>query len=179
VRVGKLADSSLKSRYLAPIHHVVAASPAFWSERGIPRTPDKLAGLPALCYSNVSTPHVWPWSNASGRADQVTLNPRYRASNGDALVQAAIRGLGVVRLPTFMVSTAIEAGELQPVLLSTNWGMAGLYALYPNTSFLPNRTRTFIDYLVARFGDEPVWDRCLRKHLKQIQRAASNNAVRL
>ena len=179
VRIGNLTDSSLKSRRLAPIHHVVAAAPAFWAEHGMPRTPDKLVGMPALSYSNLPTPHVWSWSNARGQSGQVTLNPRYRSNNGDALVHAAIRGFGVIRLPTFMMNKAIEAGELQPVLLSINWGVAGLYALYPNTSFLPNRTRVFIDYLVTRFGEEPVWDACLRKHMKQIHKAPSIDATRV
>lgn len=78
-----------------------------------------------------------------------------------------------------MINKAIENGQLQPVLLSNNWGVAGLYALYPNTSFLPNRTRVFIDYLVTRFGDEPVWDACLCKHMKLINRAPSIDATRI
>lgn len=178
VRIGNLSDSSLRSRHLAPIHHVVAAAPAFWSEHGIPRTPDKLSGLPALCYSNLPTPHIWSWSNARDRKGQVTLKSRYRSSNGDALVHAAIDGHGVIRLPTFMVNSEIESGALQPVLLSTNWGVSGLYALYPNTSFLPNRTRVFIDYLVSRFGDEPEWDKCLRKHLKQLHKTPAIGTLR-
>lgn len=173
VRIGKLADSTLRARRLAPIHHVVAASPAFWEEYGIPRTPEKLSGLPALCYSNLPSPQSWPWTNSVGRSGLVTVKPRYRASNGDALVHAAIRGLGVVRLPTFMTNAAIETGELEPVLLSTNWGVAGLYALYPDTAFLPHRTRAFIDFLQGRFGEEPSWDKCLKNHLKRIAKAPS------
>jgi DNA-binding transcriptional LysR family regulator len=176
VRIGTLADSTLRARKLAPIHHVVAASPDFWAEHGIPRTPEKLSGLSALCYSNLATPHTWPWTNSVGRSGLVVVKPRYRASNGDALVHAAIRGLGVVRLPTFMINSAIESGELEPVLLSINWGVAGLYALYPDTAFLPHRTRAFIDYLQARFGDEPTWDKCLRTHLKRIHKAPSVSA---
>lgn len=171
VRIGELPDSSLRARRLAPIHHVVAASPEFWAGHGIPRTPEKLSGLPALCYSNLPTPHSWPWTSSTGRSGLVTVRPRYRASNGDALVHAAVRGLGVVRLPTFMMNTAIETGELEPVLLSVNWGVSGLYALYPDTAFLPQRTRAFIDFLRSRFGEEPAWDKCLKNHLSRIAKA--------
>ena len=48
IRIGSLTDSSLKARRLASIHQVVAASPTFWEEHGLPRTPEKLEGLPAL-----------------------------------------------------------------------------------------------------------------------------------
>lgn len=171
IRIGNLPDSSLKARKLAPVHHAVAASPDFWAEHGVPRTPDKLDGLPGLCYSNINSPHIWPWSNARGRRGQVTLESRYRASNGDALVEAAIRGLGVVRLPTFVMDTAVRAGSLQPVLQSTNWGVTALHLLFPNTAFLPARTRVFIDFLVRRFGQQADWDSCLGPHLKQIARS--------
>lgn len=176
VRIGKLADSTLRARKLAPIHHVVAASPSFWVEHGVPRSPEKLDGLPGLCYSNLLTPHLWPWTNSRGRSGQVCVKPRYRASNGDALVNAAIQGLGVVRLPTFMMNEAIESGELEPALVSINWGVSGLYAVYPDTAFLPYRTRAFIDYLHTRFGEEPAWDNCLRAHLKRIAKASSPSA---
>ncbi len=176
VRIGKLADSTLRARRLAPIHHVVAASPGFWAEHGKPRSPEKLNGLPGLCYSNLRTPQAWPWTNSRGRSGLVTVKPRYRASNGDVLVHAAIQGLGVVRLPTFMVNGAIESGTLEPVLVNTNWGVSGLYAVYPHTAFLPHRTRAFIDYLQTRFGEEPAWDDCLRAHLKRIAKTSSPSA---
>lgn len=171
IRIGNLSDSSLKARRLAPIHHVVAASPEFWQEHGIARTVDKLNGMPGLCYSNLRSPHVWPWSNIKGKRGSVTLEPRYRASNGEALVQAAERGMGVVRLPTFVVNAAIAKGSLQPVLLTTNWGVSQLYALYPNTAYLPHRSRVFIDFLVQRFSGQAVWDDCLRLQLELLARA--------
>jgi DNA-binding transcriptional LysR family regulator len=173
IRIGTLKDSSLKSRRLAPIHQVVAASPSFWEEHGLPRNPQKLEGLPGLCYSNLSSPNVWSWSNARGKSGKVTLETRYRASNGDALVEAATRGLGVVRLPTFLVNQAIENGALQPVLLNNNWGRSELFALYPNTTHLPHRCRIFIDFLIDRFSGYPAWDECLRKHLSTLAKTPS------
>lgn len=171
LRIGKLNDSSLRARQLAPIHHAVAASPAFWQQHRIPKTPEQLQHLPALCYSNLATPELWHWASAKGKSGQVNVTARYMASNGEALISAAIGGHGMVRLPTFLLNKSITEGALEPVLMSYNWGVAGLYALYPDTAFLPNRTRKFIDFLVQRFGEKPEWDACLRKHLKSIDKA--------
>lgn len=173
IRIGTLKDSSLKARRLAPIHMVVAAAPSFWEMHGLPRSPAKLEGLPALCYSNIASPHIWVWSNAKGTRGKITLENRYRASNGDALVEAAIRGLGVVRLPTFIVNQAIEEGSLQPALLNINWGRSELFAIYPNTTHLPHRCRVFIDFLVDRFSGHPEWDKCLRRHLSTLAKTPS------
>ena len=175
VRIGTLTDSTLKARGLATIHQVVVAAPAFWEQHGVPRTPEKLNGMPGLCYSNLSSPHIWPWSNAKGKRGKVTVEPRYRASNGDALKQAAIQGMGLIRLPTFIVNDAIQEGSLQPVLLHTNWGQSDLHALYPNTAYLPYRCRVFIDFLAERFGGQPVWDECLRAHLSKLAKAPKVN----
>jgi len=171
IRIGTLADSTLKARRLAPIHQVVAAAPSFWKQHGLPRTPSKLNGLPGLCYSNLASPHVWSWSNARGKRGKVTVEPHFRASNGDALLQAAIRGMGVIRLPTFIINKAVKAGTLQPVLLTTNWGQSELYALYPNSAYLPHRCRVFVDFLVDRFSGQPEWDDCLRAHLGKLEKA--------
>ncbi|MBX2839227.1 MAG: LysR family transcriptional regulator [Gammaproteobacteria bacterium] len=172
IRIGYLKDSTLRAKKLAPIHHVVAAAPSFWKKHGIPRKPSDLTGLPGLCYSNSSMGNSWSWSNDRGESGKVVIEPRYRASNGEALVHAATMGFGVVRLPTFLLATAIEAQALQPVLLPVNWGVAGLYALYADTAFLPSRSRSFIDFLGNRFGDKPDWDECLRKHLKRVNNAS-------
>ncbi len=168
IRIGQLADSSLRSRHLAAVHHVVAAAPAFWAAHGTPSQPQALAGLPALCYSNLLPPDRWAWRAADGTAGDVHLRPRYLASNGDALVQAAIAGLGALRQPTFIVDAAIREGLLQPVLLDVDWGVSGLYAVYPDASFLPARTRAFIDHLAAAIGDPPVWDECLGRHRARL-----------
>ncbi|MGE0312146.1 MAG: LysR family transcriptional regulator [Lautropia sp.] len=164
IRIGQLADSSLRARHLAPVHHVVAASPAFWSRHGTPAHPRELAGMAALCYSNLTPADRWTWRTPDGADGDVQLRPRYLASNGDALVQAAVAGLGIVRQPTFIADAAIRRGALQPVLLEVDWGVSGLYAIYPDADYLPARTRAFIEHLAAGIGDPPVWDACLRLH---------------
>ena len=32
------------------------------------------------------------------------------------------------------------------------------YAVYPQARYLSQRARRFIDFLAARFGEEPYWD---------------------
>lgn len=178
IRIGQLKNSTMRAKQLAPIHFVVAASPAFWKQYGIPKKPDQLTGLPALCYSNTATGNVWSWSNDLGDSGQVQLSSRYQASNGEALVQAAAKGFGVVRLPTFLVGNAIDEKLLQPVLLSTNWGISGLHAVYPDTAFLPNKTRQFIDFLSERFEQKREWDDCLKRYLKRIRQAPASKVAK-
>lgn len=65
--------------------------------------------------------------------------------------------------PIFLVSESIENGLLKPVLLDYNWGEVGLYAVYPDTRFLPRRTRAFIDFLAQCFQSKPDCFNCLQQ----------------
>ena len=82
-----------------------------------------------------------------------------KANNGDMLRAAAVAGLGVVRSPTFIVGRDLYEGRLEPVLTEFEETGRGIYALYPHNRHLSAKVRAFVDFLAARFGDTPEWDR--------------------
>jgi DNA-binding transcriptional LysR family regulator len=92
----------------------------------------------------------------------VVVPARLRANNGDVLLQAAIRGLGVVISPTFIAHEAIAAGQLVPLLREFELPPTVAFALFPSSRHVPARVRAFIEVLAARFGDQPWWDECLK-----------------
>ena len=68
---------------------------------------------------------------------------------------SALAGNGIANLPTFLVGPDIEAGRLVPVLPDNPPTELGIFALYAPNRYLAAKTRVFIDFLVARFGEEP------------------------
>jgi DNA-binding transcriptional LysR family regulator len=95
-------------------------------------------------------------------ATQVPAHARLAVNNGDFIASAASAGMGVARLPTFIVEEHLRSGRLRRIL--TEWTLPSLavYAVYPHTRTLPAKTRRLIDFLVERFGPEPYWDRDLQ-----------------
>ena len=77
----------------------------------------------------------------------------------EALSQAVLGGLGVALLPTFIIGKDLQAGHLQAVLSEYIPVERHVYAMYLPTRHLPAKVRTFIDFLIARIGTEPYWDR--------------------
>ena len=71
---------------------------------------------------------------------------------------AALAGNGIANLPTFLVGPDIAAGKLVQVLSDHAPAELGIFALYAPNRYLAAKTRVFIDFLVARFGEEPAWD---------------------
>lgn len=163
IRIGQLKDSSLKSRKLCDIKHVVAASADYWDEHGLPAIPQDLSGLPALIYSNSDRAADWPWRDAKGHSDRVRVTPVLSADNGEVLRDIAIKSLGVLCEPCFILHEAIESGALIPALTQYEWYQMGLYLVWPDQAFVPAKTRALIDHLVERFKGTPYWQTCLQK----------------
>lgn len=161
IRIGTLEDSTLIARKLASVRHVVCASPDFLNRYGTPTTPQDLSHMPALCYGNLSQPGTWQYRDNENNPTHVKVPIRMRATNGDALVEAAIAGLGVLCEPSFIVHSAVERGVLKPVLTDFQWYAMNIYAVYPQSKHLPARVRAFIDFLAAHFGENPYWERFL------------------
>jgi len=152
IRIGRLADSSLVARKLSPMQRYIVASPAYLAGRGTPKVPADLRHHDCLCYSNADTIDEWRFCEADGRAMSVEVKGRVRANNGDLLRVAALKGLGFVDLPNFLVAGDIDSGALVPVLQDFIRQDGAVYAVYPHARYLPPKIRVFIDFLAERWG---------------------------
>ena len=159
IRIGKLPDSSLKARKLTVVRASVLASPAYLKERGRPRHPRDLNGHDLLYYANLAMSEQFRFK-VGNRVEQVQGHLRMRADSGDMLKAAACAGLGIVTLPNFIASDAIEAGDLEVLLQDYPLQEVGLHAVMPPGRATTARVRALIDHLAAAFGPEPNWDPC-------------------
>lgn len=158
VRIGRLADSSLIQRRLAPIRRLAAASPAYLERRGKPLVPQDLEGHDCLTHGGAVVAE-WRFVSPEGQALQVGVHGRFLADNGDVLRDMAVAGLGVVMLPSFFLGDDIRAGRLVPLLERFIPLDVSLNAVYPHGRHLSPKVRAFVDYLAETFGPEPYWDR--------------------
>jgi len=158
IRIAELQISTLVARKLAPINMAVCASPDYLSRYGVPQHPQDLKQHRVLRYT-LGTGSVWTFIAPGGKQVSTGINEYLSANNGDFLCDAAIDGLGIVGLPTFILWKAIEKGELVPILTDYTVESLNAYAVYPGTKFLPHRARALIDFFVDRFKDQPYWDR--------------------
>jgi DNA-binding transcriptional LysR family regulator len=159
IRIGRLPDSSLIARRLAPMRRVVCAAPAYLDRHGRPQHPRELAHHECLIYSYLSWGREWRFKGADGEI-RVPIAGRLEMNNGDALLAAAREGHGVLLLPSFLVADELRAGTLEPIL--TDWcgeEAGAVYAVFPAGRNLSPKVRVFVDFLAERFGSRPYWDR--------------------
>lgn len=151
LRIGDLPDSSLRARRLCDIAAHLVAAPAYLDAHGTPQHPTDLAGHRLLGYSNVAGP--LRFSHADGREVAVRASGPLTANSGEALLPALVAGLGIVRLPGFIVGPYIASGAVRVLL--PEWAPApiGLHILTPPSPLRPARVEALIAFLSARLRD--------------------------
>jgi DNA-binding transcriptional LysR family regulator len=155
VRIGRLADSALVARRIAPVRKCVIASPAYLDARGRPERPADLAGHAILVYGN----EQWRF-RVGERWEAPRIDVRMRTNNGEMLRAAAQAGLGLCMLPSFIAAPALEDGTAEVVLQDFPLEEGALHAVMPPGRAVTARVRALVDFLVERFGPEPSWDPC-------------------
>ncbi len=160
VRIGTLQDSSLIARRIAPARVILAASPEYLKEQGTPETPADLMQHRCLSYGHSVSMQRWQLSSG-GETMSVPIETHLSSNNGEVLCAAAERGLGIARLPTFIMGRALKDGRLVEVLPAHRPADGVIHALYAPNRYLAAKSRVFIDFLVKRFGNMPDWDAAL------------------
>lgn len=158
LRIGKLDDSRLMARKLCPIRVMTLASPHYLQARGTPAHWQDLAAHDCIIDTNFRDPFSWHFQDENGQIQLLPLRGRLRFSNAEACVQAALAGLGIVRVPTFVAGDQLRSGALVPILKAYDVPPIALYAVYPPARHLANKTRVIIDYLAEAFSGQPAWE---------------------
>jgi DNA-binding transcriptional LysR family regulator len=147
IRVGHLTDSNLIARRIAPIRGKLVASPAYIKAHGEPKTPEELQDHEAVTHAT----ETWRLMSG-GKATTVRMTGRLQADNGEALVAAAVAGIGIGAFPDFLIEAQVASGALVPLLVNYPPPEAGLFVLRPPGDFPPRKVRALIEILVERFG---------------------------
>ncbi|MDX2419139.1 MAG: LysR family transcriptional regulator [Xanthomonadales bacterium] len=157
IRITDLKDSSLKARRICPVRLRLCASPAYLKAHGTPLRLDDLKNHNILSY-DIGAGAALRMMDGQGNEQLVQASSRIMANNGDFLRDMAVAGHGIVLLPTFIAWQSLANGELLSVLEPHVPTHLNAWAVYPQTRYLSQRARLFIDFLAERFGDNPYWD---------------------
>lgn len=154
IRVGELEDSTLRARKLAETSKRMIGSPSYFQKYGRPQKIDDLNEHKLLHYSNQASGNVWKITAPSGEKRQVRTAGWLTVNDGQSLLNAAISGLGIAYLPSFLFREAIEKGLVEEAIPGLPVEKLGIYAVYPPGRFTQPKVRAFIDFLVQRFSGE-------------------------
>jgi len=147
IRLGKLDDSRMIAKRLAPRVQHVCASPDYIARYGAPHSLSELDRHNCL----LGTLDYWRFQEG-GKARQIRVKGSLRCNSGPALLDAALKGLGIVQLPDYYVDPCLETGQLRPMLQTYQELNEAVWALYPQNRHLSPKVQLLLDYFAASLG---------------------------
>ena len=149
VRIGRLPDSGLVAARIGEIHWVICASPAYLSTRGTPVAPDDLAQHDCIGFEGLQMVRTWPFGRGTN-AKTVAIRPRFAANTADAIIEAAIAGIGIARLTSYQAAGAIRDGRLVSLLHGYGPEPLPVHLVHTGPPLLPLKMRAFLDFAGPR-----------------------------
>ncbi|WP_448572388.1 LysR family transcriptional regulator [Trichothermofontia sp.] len=144
--------TSLVSHRLLPTQRVLCAAPVYLAAHPSPQHPHNLAEHSCLHYGHLPETSQWHLIGPDGE-HRITVRGRLCSNNGEALREAALKGLGIALLPRFIVAPDLEAGHLQVVLPAYQPPEIFIYVLYPVNRHLSTKIRLLTAFLKVYFHE--------------------------
>lgn len=161
-RAGKILEPNVVARHIGTGRATLVASSAYLVAHG---TPDTLEALSAHeCVTLVpptgpigpigSTGRIsWRLDGPHG-AEEIAVGGRFSANTVQALLKAALAGLGIALLPAVITAPHVRAGDLQELLPDYGVNGIGVYFVFLSSRQLPRAVRAFIDFMMAKMLDQ-------------------------
>lgn len=155
IRMGTLKDSTLIARRICERREYVVGSPAYFTRISQPHSLAELAHHRCL----IGSRDHWRF-DVDGVRREVRVEGAWEANSGPALLDAALKGLGLAQLPDYYVEEYLDSGALVAVLDAYRHSDTAVWAVYPRHRHRSPKVRQFIDYLVEHIGETLPAPRC-------------------
>lgn len=157
VRIATLPDSDLVARPVGSVRRVICASPRYLQARGTPPHPDALEQHDVVAWSASVARDTWRLRTIPGDRDSernVVVRARFATTTAESAVDAALAGLGLLRVACYQVAAAVRDGRLRILLAEFEPEPTPVSLVYPRDRLLPSKTRAFLDFVAPRLAVE-------------------------
>jgi DNA-binding transcriptional LysR family regulator len=153
LRIGHLDDSALIATRVGVVHRVICASPDYIARHGMPRVPADLAQHDGITFNGFPTSPEWRYRRDTA-AFAVEPRSKLAVNTTDSAIQAALAGLGIVRVLSYQVADELKSGRLQVLLPEHAPEPLPVSLVYPDVGLQPLKVRCFLDWALPRLRAE-------------------------
>jgi DNA-binding transcriptional LysR family regulator len=157
ISIKELPDSNLIAKKIANRSIGIYASPAYLAKHGKPQHPSELLKHNCLLYHQHGQKIQWQFSDKEKKHFSIEVQGNFCANSSQALAKSAIAGLGVAKVPNFIVMQEVREGKLIRLLEKYCHHDIGIYAVYTHKNFMATKTKLFIEFLDKRFAQTKYW----------------------
>ena len=151
------ASTELVAKALFPVRRVFCATPEYLARYGHPQKPRDLHKHRLGLYARYPSRDRWTF-HRGGEQFTLYLNTSLLTNSVHLLREYALESAGIVCIPTFVASPALQNGELVPVLKDFELSSFWFSAVYAQTSRNAFKLRLLIDHIAAQYKRLPTWD---------------------
>jgi DNA-binding transcriptional LysR family regulator len=149
IRIGDLPDSSLVATRVGAIRRVVCGSPAYFAHRGTPKSPGELSTHDCITFDGLMSPDAWKFAVGKSIVS-VAIHSRLTVNTAEAAIDAAIAEVGITRVLSYQVASALRAGTLALALREFEPKPWPVSLVYAGQGLLPLKLRAFLDFAAPR-----------------------------
>jgi len=154
ISIKPLDDLNLIAKKMGYRSTGIYAAPSYLQAHGVPELPQDLLKHNCLLHLDRSDKNFWPFQ-IKGQVRRITVSGNFSTNTNVALMNAAVAGLGLVKIPSFMVYENIKAGRLQEVLAAFALPPTPVFAVYAKHRVMPKKIKLFVDFLTKWFAHLP------------------------
>lgn len=152
VRIGDLPDSALMATKVGAVRRVVCASPAYLAAQGTPAAPGELSSHDCISFEVLESKRAWDFG--TGKAEQwVPVHSRLSVNTAEAAIEAAMLGVGIVRVLSYQVAQAVREQKLSILLEEFESAAMPISLVHKGQAPLPLKLRAFLDFVAPRLRE--------------------------
>lgn len=156
IRIGQLPDSTQQAKFVGEVRVVLVASPEYLVCNDTPKIPEELKQHTLIASSAGNMTHDWQFSQRHGKNKKQTLRiqPRLTVTSNQAVIDAAVSGLGIARLLSYQVADELKNGALKIILSDFQLPAIPVHIIHREGRTASSKVRCFIDLIARRLRED-------------------------
>ncbi|MDO8714605.1 MAG: LysR family transcriptional regulator [Polynucleobacter sp.] len=154
IRMRRLPDSSLGSRFLGLNPWVLVANPKYFKEHPTPKHPEDIRNHKALIYTTVQGDHRWSFTNEKDKNEIIEVKGPFTSNNLSSVLAAARAGMGLAVVPWYVAHQSVKDKILKPVMQDWSLPTQEIHAVFSSPKHVPTKVSQCIDWLQGQFKGE-------------------------
>ena len=155
VRLPPFDESDLVMRSFGPSDMILVGSPALVAAYGQPQALTDIARMPTLSTGTLGREQTWHFVDGESTPAELVHTPRLSANDFYIVHRAALRGVGVARLPALLARNDLSSGALVRLLPSLSSRSGVVHAVFPSRRGMVPAVRSLLDALSEGFAANP------------------------
>ena len=154
IRMRRLPDSSLGSRFLGSNPWVMVASPGYLKDHAAPNKPADIRKHQALIYTTAQGDHRWNLTNQNNQSEIIEVKGPFTSNNLSSILAAARAGMGLAVVPWYVAHQSVKDQMLTPVMEDWTLPSQEIHAVFSSPKHLSTNVSLCIDWLQGQFKGE-------------------------